>query len=65
MKKKRGVLAFKKAKSLHCARENNMISWLIAILTPLIILAVIGVLVPSFRPYYPSFEVKSCFIKKG
>lgn len=65
MKKKRGVLAFKKAKSLHCARESNMITWLVVILAPLTILSLLGVLIQGFRPYYPSFEVKSCFLQKG
>lgn len=65
LKKKRGVLAFKKAKSLHCARESNMITWLVVILAPMTLLALLGVLLQSFRPYYPSFEVKSCFLRKG
>ena len=63
MKKKRGgVLAFKKAKSLHCAREKNLVKWLVFVLVPSTVLALIAVLVPNFRPYFPSFEVKSCFL---
>jgi hypothetical protein len=62
LKKQKGVLAFKKVKALHCVREKNMIKWLAVILVPLATLTLIVVLVPQFRPYFPSFEVKSCFI---
>jgi hypothetical protein len=43
LKRKKGVLAFKKAKSLHCAREKNLLKWFIVVLTPLIILSLIAV----------------------
>ena len=36
MKKKKGVLAFKKVKALHCVREKNMVKWLAVILLPLV-----------------------------
>ncbi|TNV86484.1 hypothetical protein FGO68_gene14214 [Halteria grandinella] len=42
-----------------------MITWLVVILAPMIILALLGVLIQGFRPFYPSFEVKSCFLQKG
>jgi hypothetical protein len=58
-------MAFKKAKSLHCARERNMLMWLVVIIAPLLVLSLIAVIVPAFRPYFPSFEVKSCFLRKG
>ena len=36
LKKKKGVLAFKKVKALHCVREKNMVKWLAVILLPLV-----------------------------
>jgi hypothetical protein len=43
LKKKHGVLAFKKVKSLHFVREKNLIKWLIVIMIPLFILTLIPV----------------------
>ena len=43
LKKKKGVLAFKKAKSLHCAREKNMVKWLAVVIAPLIVLSMVAV----------------------
>ena len=43
MKKKKGIMAYQMAKSLHCARENNLVKWLVVILAPFLILSLIAV----------------------
>jgi hypothetical protein len=43
LKKKYGVMAFKRVKSLHFVREKNMIKWLVVIMLPLLILTIVAV----------------------
>ncbi len=42
-KKKGGVLAFKRVKSLHCAREKNIMKWIVIVTAPLVVLSMIAV----------------------
>ncbi len=60
--KKGAVMGFKKTRSLHFVREKNMLKWLLVIMIPMFIATIFAVLVPQFRLWFPSFEVKTCFL---
>ena len=60
LKKKKGVFAFKRVKSLYCVRETNLIKWLIIVLIPFLVLTLVALFDVDFRTYFPSFEVFDC-----
>ena len=62
LKKQKGVMAFKSIKSLHLAREKNLIKYLVVIMIPLFILTNMAIFDNDFRSYFPSFEAKSCLL---
>jgi len=62
LKKQKGVMAFKSIKSLHLAREKNLIKYLVVIMIPLFILTNMAIFDSDFRSFFPSFEAKSCLL---
>lgn len=60
LKKKKGVFAFKRVKSLYCVRESNLIKWLLISLVPFLILTLVAIIDKDFRSHFPSFEVLQC-----
>eukprot|EP00347_Sterkiella_histriomuscorum_P012237 403369365 len=60
LKKKKGVFAFKRVKSLYCVRESNLIKWLLIIVIPFFVFTLVAILDKQFRHYFPSFEVLEC-----
>ncbi len=44
LKKRKGVFAFKRVKSLYCVREANLIKWLAIIMVPFVIFTLAAIM---------------------
>ena len=61
LKKKKGVFAFKRVKSLYCVREGNLIKWLAIVMIPFLIFTVAAITSKTFRiNLFPAFESPFC-----
>jgi hypothetical protein len=63
LKKRKGVFAFKRVKSLYCVREGNLIKWMLITMVPFAILTLVAITNQTFRiEYFPAFESPYCMV---